>query len=346
MSRTEQTKTLTGQAFWVILATGKPPTVDLVNDWLETGGHGKRQRNAISEALKDCWVELGKRSDQTRTIPGIPPETINLVVSLRDNMLELARNEFEADKAEIQRIADLGVAQAQESLGKAEAAVARARGDLLECETRIEHLQAEKLAGIERASAAEAKLDAEVNRSRELFTQIGNLESDHGLAKRELSELKSTHEAAMASEKRAYADMRRSLQQQFDNERTERQAVAKKVEDMQAQLKDVNERASSREREILQKNSALSAELGKLQGSSATIIQQLESVSLQYQSCSSELAVAQERIGEVARSGIEAGYLLGITPTGKRKPGPSIPKPQMLALIDDLVNSIRRTPSA
>jgi len=343
MNRTEQTKTLTGQAFWAILATGKPPTVDLVNDWLETGGHGKRQRNAISEALKECWGELGKRSDQTRTIPGIPQETINLVVSLRDNMLELARNEFETDKTEIQRVADLAVAQAQETLKAAEAAVARAREDLLECETRIEHLQAEKLAGIERASAAEAKLDAEVNRSRDLLTQISNLESDLALARRELSELKLKHDIEMASEKRAYADMRRLLQQQYDNERTERQAGAKKLEDLQAQLKDANERASSREREIHQQNAALSADLGKLQGASATLNQQLEALTQQHQACSSELAVAEARLEEVARAAIEAGYKLGAAQKAKAKPGTVAPKPELQAMINALVKIKRNS---
>lgn len=342
MNRTEQTKTLTGQAFWVILATGKPPTVDLVNDWLETGGHGKRQRNAISEALKECWVELGKRSDQTRAIPGIPPETVNLIVSLRDNMLELARSEFEADTTEIQRVADLDVAQAKESLKKAETAVTRARDDLLECETRIQHLQAEKLASIERASAAEAKLDAEVNRSRDLLTQIGNLEAALGLAKQDLSDLKLANEAAMASEKRIYADMHRLSQQQIDDERTERKRVTKKSDDLQAQLKDANERASIREREILQQNSALSAELGKLQGASATLNQQLEMLSQQHQACSSELAVAEARLEDVARTGIEAGYRLGVSQKPKSKPGAPMARPDLQALIGDLVKPAKR----
>ena len=131
MQRSEEVRSvLTPQAFWAILASGRQPTVDLVSEWMSTHGHGKPNRTVISHGIKSCWAEVGKKVALYDSIPGIPPETVRLVIALRDDMLAVARHELDEEKVEIERNAAASVEAAHGRLAMAESDRDHARSQL------------------------------------------------------------------------------------------------------------------------------------------------------------------------------------------------------------------------
>ena len=72
MARTTDTRALTEQAFWELLATARKPTIQAVQEWLLARGLTRRNNNTIGSALEECWQQLGTRLKQERSAPELP----------------------------------------------------------------------------------------------------------------------------------------------------------------------------------------------------------------------------------------------------------------------------------
>lgn len=275
MTRTDETKALTKTAFYTILGSGKPPTIDLINDWMVSNDHGKRQRNTISEAIKLCWEEVGERTKQTRMIPGIPDETVELVVALRDNLMTVAKAEFEADSVEIARHAQAKIEQAESKCTVAKNDLDIARNTLFMFEESLRKTQDELTDARGAAENTERKLIVASNLSQTHAARITVLEAEIARLQAEIARTIETHRVVMESEATRYSALQRSLQQQYDDEKTRAGKMARQVEKLEARLTERETAFVARERELSDQRAALSIEVGKWQGGHAALEQQI-----------------------------------------------------------------------
>jgi chromosome segregation ATPase len=255
MIRKDETRQLTETAFWTLLPTGTVPTVDSVNAWLDEQGHGRRNRNVISDTLKGCWSALGTRVREINTLPGIPDETVQLVLKLRDDMLALARQQFADERAELERDAGVQIEAARREAADARAAAEEAKQGKREADSAFVTLQEEHQRVIGEAKSLRVQLEESSRQLTDRDIQIGQLRE---ALEREQRERARDRETADAQHRR--------LTLEIDQLRTENKAQGrafeKTLEKAQAQL----DAAATRERELREENARLHADLGALRG--------------------------------------------------------------------------------
>ena len=270
MSRNEETHVLTSQGFFEILATGSAPTVDLVNEWMEKNGHAKRNRNAISAALKNCWDSLGKRIQQNTSIDGIPDDMVMMVVTLRDKMLDLARGEFESDTTEIKRQAQIECEEAKAKLLKTEEITAGLRQLVASTEEELNRTRSDFEETSKQREALEKKLAVETERNEQNKRRLEAFTEDLISKNRALSALveamQAEHATALKAEAERSATLHRSMLQQVDDAKTGNAKLSKTIEKLEERLITRERESQQRERELADMRAALSAALGEEKG--------------------------------------------------------------------------------
>lgn len=264
--RAEETKALAFSAFWAILAEGKPPTVDLIMERLVADGHERRNRNQIAEQLKACWAEVGRKTVADRTIPGLPSETIDLVVALRDNLLGVCKKEFaedvERNRIELQK----AVSDADSRVAEAESRAAIERNAAHALEERLALLQSELSTSNENSlrlqeALANSRVAAEAAQQR--CTALTE-ERDKLIARFDAAE--SRYKQAMQREDDRYKELQRSTMQQLDDERTRSGKLARQIESLEGRLQSGRDELSAAMRTHSMEQAHLSAELGEARG--------------------------------------------------------------------------------
>ena len=102
MANPTDTRALTQDAFWALLAEGRKPTVQAVQDWFVARGLTRRNGNTISSALTEGWQSLGERLKQEQALPGLPDDVAELVLKLRSRMCELAAEGYTEERAALE----------------------------------------------------------------------------------------------------------------------------------------------------------------------------------------------------------------------------------------------------
>lgn len=213
----ELREVLVPKAFHAILAEeGQPPTVDRVTEWLVKQGYSRPSRNVISETIKACYAELGKRMRQP-IFDQLPEATVRLVYALRDDLLQQAKHEF-ADEAEAIRVETRQqIEVAQGAQAAAELARHEARKEL---DTALELKQAQDIHIAElRGALQAAKDDAQALRGR-----VEQVEGALEMSRRTVQGL----EAAAHVREREHIDALTKLQAQLDAERQRADAEHKR----------------------------------------------------------------------------------------------------------------------
>lgn len=297
---TEETKRLATSAFWAILATGVPPTVDLINDWFLQQGHRKRNRNRISEQLKTCWAELGTRTQVGRTIPGIPQETVELVVALRDHMLALAKREFEESTRDEHARAQSLVDEANANLAKLEAQLESVRAEAGRLEREREQLVSELSTCGEKLLAEQ---EVRIRSAAELEVErrhVAELDADRKHLTARIAQQDADHRAALDAEAERYKALQRSLMQQLDDEKVRAANLAKKLEGSSERIQSLLNDATVRERQFTDQRAALSAELGQVQGRANALHDHLTELQTALEKMRGEAAAAATRAAGAA----------------------------------------------
>ena len=289
MTRTQETKDLTSTAFWEILSEGKPPTVDLVLGWMATNGHGSRQRNAISDGIRQCWEIVGQRTKSNHTIPGIPKETVDLVVSLRDQMLSVAKADFEKDlhalttrcteqiDDQIRQVerATTELVHVRENLAATENANTKLSSDIERLTLELEDVRSKSFAlnqALEQRSSEKATLEAQ-NQS----------------LRREIETAEALRQAAVRSEQERFNSMQHALQLQCDELKTAKSKLEKDNQRLESTVQIQLKESQVRERHFGEAQSQLSAQLGNAQGMVESLRHQLADAAALVEAKSQEL---------------------------------------------------------
>jgi DNA repair exonuclease SbcCD ATPase subunit len=257
MAINEETQQLTLAAFHAIMSKGERPTVDLVLAWMDGNGHGRKNRNAISTALKQCWSDLAARTTIDPRLQELPQEAIDLVLKLQLVLFEDAKGVFIQDLQDAKGELANQLADAQRRVDEATAAVDTAHESLSSeaaarqrAEVMVRDLQ-NKLATQEGLLQAAAIAKADADRSAAVQReQIASLE-------RQLAGTIAAHEAAIESEAARFNEMQHALQVRLDEARTER-------EQTKTTLLDTEERLNQARAEIRNIERSASAELTKI----------------------------------------------------------------------------------
>lgn len=294
--RNDETKQFTYSAFWEILASGKPPSVDSVIDWMVVKGYGRRNRNIISEKLKECWAEAGTKIGHQRTIPGIPEETISLVVSLRDHMLDLARKEYEQSIQEVKQTAERQVADAEAKVAELTESLNRARDDLRVQENRVEHLTSELSTSNDRILTLQDDLKKATATSETLRERVVTIEAEKRSIEDQMRRMTEAHQVALKSEAERFHMLQRSLMQQVDDERTRASKLVSQLEKNEERSRQQLADFQAREREFNDARAALSAEVGQAKGLAEALQKQLTGLQQAFDLRSQELASSNELV--------------------------------------------------
>jgi DNA repair exonuclease SbcCD ATPase subunit len=288
MDRKDETLQRAEEAFWAILAAGTQPTVETVNAWLRENGYGGRNRNVISAALKSGWAQLGKRILEVNTLPGIPEDTVQLVLKLRDDMHALAKREFEGEVNEIRHEADARVATAHAEAAVARAAAEEARQSKREADSAYLALQEEHQRIIGEAKSLRWQLE---EASRQITTRDVKL----GQAQESLEQEKQRRDQDRAS---AHAERQR-LMLEMDQLRTANaaqiRAFERAIEKAQTQI----DAAAVRERELRDENAGLHAEIGTLRGAQQVLKDRSAELTAEREHARAEAAAHAQRAATV-----------------------------------------------
>lgn len=275
MKKSDDTALLTAEAFWTILASGSKPTIDLVNGWMVQHNKGTRRRNDISDALKDCWEALAKRAQLHHAIPGIPDDTVQLVIQLRDRMVDLARAEFATDVVEINARADARVAQAQTLAQQADNKAVKAHQALASAGEELAKAGELQRNTEQRWAVAEDALLAEKDAHHAARIRVAELEATSSSLATELATAQRTHAAALQAEGSRFSEMQRTLLLQVDDAKTQQSKLVRQLEKLDDRLNDKIRDAAARERELTEQSAQLRAELGLQHGTVAALNKQL-----------------------------------------------------------------------
>lgn len=275
MKKIEDTKLLTIQAFWAVLAKGTPPTIDLINQWMTDNDKGTRRRNDISEVLKTCWADLAKRTHLQRSIPGIPDDTLQLVIQLRENMHQLARAEFDKEATEVKENADNRVAQAEALATQADIKTTKALEALQRAGQEIVTAQEQQNATEQRLAHTEGTLRAEIANHMATKIRLAEVETIATGLKAELQAARTDHAAMLTAESDRYTQMQRTLLQQVDDGKTAQARLARQLEKNEQRLIEKENDTSARERAFNEQRAQLSAELGLEKGMVAALNKQI-----------------------------------------------------------------------
>lgn len=290
--RNDETKQLAYSAFWRILGEGKQPTVDGIMDVLVRDGHERRNRNVISARLKECWLEVGQRVAKTRTMPGIPDSTVDLVVALRDNMYQLAQAQFERDSAEIQRLADERVAEAIAAVTSLTDELAIARDELGSLHARSERLASELTTSNERKLKTQSDLETVQAEAHTLRMRVQALELEKQTLEQQIRSMVDAHNLTIKNEAERYSLLQKSLQQQLDDEKTRAGKLQAKYDKLDADYRIQSGAIQVAERAHTEARTALSAELGEAKGRANALALQVENLQRQIKTLTDEASAA------------------------------------------------------
>lgn len=258
MKRKDESTLLATQGFWAVLAEGTPPTVDKVNAWLESSGHGRRDRNLIAEVVKKCWAIVGERTQQTSELPGVPKEAVDLFLRLRDDLMNVCRAEFDEERAHIEGAANRATEAAQLLRTEAESAMKAADAARDAALTRCEEL-----------NVTLSKTSAELKDLHERFGEERSLRSKADL---ELANFKATSAAEVKrlEEHRdsLSAEVRR-LALQVDDVRQSLKLAQAECADLRAVIAASNDRESKKDIELVELNARCTAQAREIASESA-----------------------------------------------------------------------------
>lgn len=339
MARTTDTRALTEQAFWELLATARKPTIQAVQEWLLARGLTRRNNNTIGSALEECWQQLGTRLKQERSAPELPEDVVDQVLNLRRRMLEVASSVFDEDRAKlreevesIRQQAASSIAEAErgqrefaERLRGSELSAGEARAALAEREARLADLLAE-LAAV-RSDAAAATERAAATAAQVIALEQRAAESDT----RYSLELKTAHERYEALQAQMMVDMDRyrteaaELRQELSADRSQHDGRTDAMTERVVQAENARVAAEARAE-------GSAAELRKVHGRLVQREMELERLQNEYAQIegkldllAAQLAVAQGRIAELEgrpRGSSPQGNLMPVvTGTGAGKGG-------------------------
>ncbi|WP_334043653.1 hypothetical protein [Burkholderia ambifaria] len=280
MKRKEETAILAEEAFWTILANGKPPTVDLINARLLELGHGKRDRNVVNGVAKECWDKVAGRVKDSFALPGIPAETVGLFVKLREDLLAVARAELNAERAEVESTARAAIEAAQQEAIAARLERDEALAARRETAAAFEAVAAERdglrneLLAARQSNEAERERSIRAEKALEVLSARMEAESLRFVAEREAAEV----------------DRKRQLLE-IDGLRVELRATKEAEKDAQAKLSDT----VARERELTARAAELVEQLGAANGAERVLKAHVGDMSRDVERLRAELASAVER---------------------------------------------------
>lgn len=159
MARTTDTRALTEQAFWELLSAARKPTIQAVQEWLLARGLTRRNNNTIGSALDNCWEQLGARLSRERSAPEFPDDVVELVLTLRNRMLDVAGSAFEEDRERLLHAVDAARNEAQEHMHDCEQASQALQLRLNETQTAL----AAALATLEERDMHIAALETQID---------------------------------------------------------------------------------------------------------------------------------------------------------------------------------------
>jgi len=289
VKRKDETRILTEQAFWKVLADGTVPTVDRINTWLNANGHGSRDRTVINAELKLCWEELGKRSRGSFALPGVSEGATALFQKLCEDLQASARADLHVEREEILASAAAEIQAAQRQVREAEQETERARS-----------AQRESVAAFDALSADRERMRSELDESRQSHErEIARLQDLLGQAKQEAASLRAQLDAegnARIAEHEAATREQRRQALEIDGLRTENKAYAVREYKLQADL----DASLTREREMADRARDMSAEMGTLRGSERALQQQVKDLQAAVGQRDDEIALVRGQL-EVAR---------------------------------------------
>lgn len=258
MKRKDESTLLATQGFWAVLAEGTPPTVDKVNAWLESSGHGRRDRNLIAEVVKNCWATVGERTQQASELPGVPKEAVDLFLRLRDDLMKICRAEFDEERAHLE----------------AEAKRATEAAQLLstEAENTVKAADAARDAAFARSEELNATLSKTSAELKDLHERFGDERAVRSKADLELASFK----AASAAEVKRLEEHRDSLSAevnrlalQVDDVRQSLKLAQAECTDLRAAIAASNERESKKDIELVELNARCTAHAREIASESA-----------------------------------------------------------------------------
>ncbi|MBN3729469.1 hypothetical protein [Burkholderia sp. Tr-20390] len=280
MKRKEETVILAEEAFWAILASGKPPTVDLINAWLLERGNGKRDRNVVNSVAKECWEKVAGRVKDSFALPGIPAETVGLFVKLREDLLAVARAELDADRAEVESATRAAIEAARQEVISAQGERDEALAARRETAAAFEAVAAER-DGL-RKELLTAQQSNEAERERRIRAEKA-LEVLSARMEAETSRFAAEREAAEADRKRQLLEI--------DGLRVELRATKEAEKDAHAKLNDT----VARERDLAARAAELVEQLGVAKGAERVLSAQVGDMSRDIERLRAELTSAVER---------------------------------------------------
>jgi len=284
MTRKSETRQLTEDAFWAILQVDTAPTVDSVNAWLESHGHEKRDRAVISQTLKLCWGKLGERVRDTRTLPGIPEDTVALILRLREDLLAVARHEFDSQRTTIENEADARATRAREAAsaatGTAEAALQAKR----EADSAFVTLQEEHQRVVGESKSLRAQLEDSSRQIAARDVQLGQAREA----------LESEQRERQMDRDGAQVDSRRQANE-IDDLRTLTKAQTLAYDRTLGKAQTRLDASEIRERDLREENARLQAEIGALRGAERVLKDRVVEVTAEVAQSRSEATTNIER---------------------------------------------------
>jgi len=262
----EETKRLTSTAFWELIGGGVQPTVDYILEWFEQNEYGRRNRNVISEQLKECWKSLGSKVKGLQTIPGLPEETVNLFLSLRDHMEKNAKQAFEKDVADIQANCDALLEAGKKQVAELNAVVDSQRRAAAELEALNEKLTVSVTAANDALLAEQQELIAARALLENIREQLRDALSRNEILSHDLAAEKEAGKIALQVESERYTSMHKSLMLQLDVERSRQKVADARSDKLAKKIDDLNGELVRRDAAHNDLRAELNQELGKEKG--------------------------------------------------------------------------------
>jgi myosin heavy subunit len=262
------------RAFMAILQTGRQPSIDSIIEWLKENDLPGRNRNSISEGLKKCWLDLGRRTKEISTIPGLPREAQEAFIPLWNTMQDVSRREYDAFKSEL-----LQETQNKVDVAERLAIAAEKRADTATAE--VEQTTLALSSATETLAQVRVQVDQVTHRADQAEASVSTLREQKAVLETNLASLRSQlesstvrHKQDLEREDARYNQMRQSLQNSIDQVRTEKKAVEAKLARAQDELSSLRSQMNIAAQDHLQQISKVREQLGQARGeASATALQ-------------------------------------------------------------------------
>jgi len=290
LKRKDETRLLAEQAFWALLQDGTTPTVDSINERLERDKHGKRDRNVVNTAIKACWTKVGERVSSP--LAGVPEEAVLLFVKLREDLLAIARTEFDVQRLDLTAQHEARILEVTAESDRTRAEADAARLAKRESDAAFSTLQEEHQRVVSELRTAQGITD-------ELRHQIGQRDHELSIARKELER----EQRDRAKERTGAETDRRHQALEIDRLRESVKALEHELSKTREQAQVKIDAVLDRERAALDQAARLQAEIGQLRGAERILKDRIAEMTEQVQQAyeagsrvSGELAVALDRI--------------------------------------------------